>query len=69
VHGAIGHWYPYPFIDVTAIGYGAALRNGLGLVVLMVGVGALFRYVDHLLSRPAGETVAEPTEKTEIAQP
>ncbi len=51
-HGAASDWYPYPFVDVTALGYGVALRNGLGIVVLLVGVGALFRYVDHRLSAP-----------------
>jgi hypothetical protein len=48
-HGAATGWYPYPFVDVTRLGYVTTLRNGLGLVVLMVGVGALYRYGDHRL--------------------
>lgn len=33
-HGAVSAWYPYPFIDVGAIGYGAAL--GMAALVLAV---------------------------------
>ncbi|HEX3815690.1 MAG TPA: Pr6Pr family membrane protein [Mycobacteriales bacterium] len=50
-HGAASDWYPYPFVDVTKLGYGIALRNGLGLTVLLIGVGALFRYADHQMSK------------------
>lgn len=55
-HGAAVHWYPYPFIDVTALGYVTVLRNGVGLVVLLVGVGALYRALDRYL--PGGATEA-----------
>ncbi|MEI8412090.1 MULTISPECIES: Pr6Pr family membrane protein [unclassified Kribbella] len=34
--GAFTDWYPYPFLDVTDIGAGAALRNAV--VVVAVGV-------------------------------
>ncbi|MDQ6715158.1 MAG: Pr6Pr family membrane protein, partial [Actinomycetota bacterium] len=27
VHGALTGWYPYPFVDVTQLGYPAAMRN------------------------------------------
>jgi hypothetical protein len=55
-HGAATSWYPYPFVDVTKLGYGTALRNGIGLTILLVGVGALFMYVDHRMSRRASTT-------------
>jgi hypothetical protein len=49
-HGAATKWYPYPFIDVHKLGYvTGALRNGIGLNVLLVGVGALFMWIDHRL--------------------
>ena len=48
-NGAVDHWYPYPFIDVTKHGYAVVIRNGIGLIVLLVGVGALFMYGDHRL--------------------
>ena len=48
-HGAASKWYPYPFIDVHKLGYVTGLRNGVGLCVLLVGVGALFMWLDHRL--------------------
>lgn len=41
-YGAATSWYPYPFIDVTRLGYPVALRNGVGLAVLiaLVALGA-----------------------------
>ena len=50
-HGAAGDWYPYPFIDVTKLGYATALRNGVGMVVLMAGVSSLYRVGDSRLPR------------------
>lgn len=50
-HGAASDWYPYPFIDVTKLGYATALRNGVGMVVLMAGVGSLYRVGDSRLPR------------------
>jgi hypothetical protein len=50
VRGAVVDWYPYPFLDVGAIGSPAALRNTgfvvLGSVVLLV----FFRWVDRRFS-------------------
>lgn len=40
-----GHWlqsYPYPFIDVIALGYQQTLLNSLGLLVAFLLVGAAF---------------------------
>jgi hypothetical protein len=51
VHGAVSKWYPYPFIDVHKLGYVTGLRNGVGLCVLLVGVGAIFMWLDHRLPR------------------
>jgi hypothetical protein len=50
-HGAATDWYPYPFVDVTKLGYVTTIRNGIGLNVLLVGVGALFMWLDHHLPR------------------
>jgi hypothetical protein len=54
-HGAASDWYPYPFIDVVHIGYATALRNGLGLIVLMAGVATLYRVGDHRLPKTPAE--------------
>ena len=32
--GAVAGWYPYPFLDVATLGYGAVLLNAAGLVAL-----------------------------------
>jgi hypothetical protein len=49
IHGALSDWYPYPFIDVTHLGYATALRNGVGLIALLAGVAGLYRYLDRRL--------------------
>lgn len=51
VHGAIAHWYPYPFIDVDKFGYVTVIRNGLILNLVLVGIGALYLWLDHRLPR------------------
>ncbi len=50
-HGAASDWYPYPFIDVTQLGYAVALRNGVGVALLILGMGMLYRWVDGGLAR------------------
>ncbi len=41
LHGEFSGWYPYPFVDVGAIGFGRVLLNSAGLLVvfLMAGIG------------------------------
>jgi hypothetical protein len=51
-HGAVTDWYPYPFTDVTGLGYPAVLIN-LGAVVLLAAVlAAVLRLLDTRL--PSG---------------
>jgi hypothetical protein len=50
VHGAFTDWYPYPFLDVTEIGFGAALRNAVVVVVLGVVLAAGFRFLDRRMA-------------------
>ena len=55
IRGAIAHWYPYPFIDVTQLGYGRAAVNSVWLAVLMLGLAAGATVLDGRLHRaPAG---------------
>jgi hypothetical protein len=49
--GAFTHWYPYPFLDVTEIGFGTALRNAGFVVVLGVVLAAVFKLLDRRLPR------------------
>jgi hypothetical protein len=46
IHGAISHWYPYPFVDVTLHGYGRVILNGLAVMVLLIILLALMWLVD-----------------------
>jgi hypothetical protein len=46
-HGAASGWYPYPFIDAAQLGYATALRNGLGIVLLLAGVATIYRVFDR----------------------
>jgi hypothetical protein len=57
-HGAVSKWYPYPFIDIHKLGYVTGLRNGVGLCILLVGVGALFMWLDHRLPKQPTEAEA-----------
>ena len=49
VHGAVTGWYPYPFLDVGAIGYGSALLSVAAVLVLGVLVLLLLRWLDRKL--------------------
>lgn len=53
VRGAIIDWYPYPFTDVTALGYAQVALNCLPVTAgfLVHAIAAL--RVDRLLSRPS----------------
>jgi hypothetical protein len=60
-HGAVSGWYPYPFLDVSDLGYAVALRN-LGFVVLLALLFLLaFRTVDRRLPATAPVSVETPS--------
>jgi hypothetical protein len=61
-HGAASEWYPYPFIDVEQLGYVTALRNGLGMVILMAGVATIYRVGDHRLPSVGADPSAAATQ-------
>jgi len=71
-HGAVTDWYPYPFVDVTVLGYVTMLRNGVGLIVLLLGVGSVFRWLDQHLphstdARAGAECQLEGPSREELA--
>jgi hypothetical protein len=49
VRGAVAGWYPYPFIDVSSLGYGRVMLNVTMLVISFLGLGWLFVGVDKAL--------------------
>ncbi|MCX4831718.1 Pr6Pr family membrane protein [Streptomyces sp. NBC_01016] len=51
VHGAVTDWYPYPFLDVHTRGYGLALRNIVGVLVVAGLLAWLFGWIDRRLGR------------------
>jgi hypothetical protein len=51
IHGALSGFYPYPFIDVAALGYPAVLRNMAGLTLAFAALGLLLVAVDGRLAR------------------
>ncbi|HEY2041354.1 MAG TPA: Pr6Pr family membrane protein [Jatrophihabitans sp.] len=54
IHGEISNWYPYPFVDVSKLGYQITLRNALGIMVLLLGVSVLFMLLDRRFARRSG---------------
>jgi hypothetical protein len=51
VRGAVVHWYPYQFIDVTVIGYARAAVNCVWVALLLFGLAAGATAVDGRLGR------------------
>jgi len=51
IRGAFVHWYPYPFIDVTTLGYGGTLLNCAWVSLLLLGLAAGATRLDHVLGR------------------
>lgn len=47
--GAFTDWYPYPFMNVTQIGYGSALLNSFLVLVLALVLAVLLRWADRKL--------------------
>jgi hypothetical protein len=47
LYGAISGWYPYPFLDVDEHGIARVLINSLGVTVLLLGLAALYGWLDQ----------------------
>lgn len=57
VRGAIITWYPYPFLDVTVLGYGQVVLNSLLITALFLGLAMVTALVDR---RAVGSPRAAP---------
>ncbi|HLH66972.1 MAG TPA: Pr6Pr family membrane protein [Solirubrobacteraceae bacterium] len=55
IRGALYPWYPYPFIDVSKLGYGVVAVNCVWVAALMAALAAAALAVDRRLSRTARE--------------
>ena len=58
IHGAITGFYPYPFIDVSKLGYGKVLANMAVLILVFAGLGLLLIAVDRWLGRRRERTAS-----------
>jgi len=46
-HGAISHWYPYPFLNADALGLGQAVVNSLLVVLVAAVLAAVLLVIDR----------------------
>jgi hypothetical protein len=54
IRGAVIDWYPYPFIDVTKLGYGGTVLNCFWVALLLLALAAGAKVLDrHLPSATA----------------
>jgi hypothetical protein len=60
VRGAFQPFYPYPFVDVTKLGYGAVLLNCLWVSILFLGLATGATTLDRFLNRVGGPATTNP---------
>jgi hypothetical protein len=51
IRGAFSGYYPYPFVDVTKLGYPQTLLNCLGIAVAFIVASLLFIGIDKLTGK------------------
>ena len=51
IRGAFSGFYPYPFLDVTTLGYQKVFINSLGVTIIFIILSALFITIGNLTSR------------------
>jgi hypothetical protein len=49
VRGAIINWYPYPFLDVSLIGFGDSVRNCVVVLLIGMAIAAVLTLLDRRL--------------------
>ena len=56
LHGAVSGWYPYPFLDVSELGYPRTLLNIAGLVLAFLVLELALVGIGRLHARGAGKS-------------
>ena len=51
IHGAIISWYPYPFLNVMALGYATVAVNVVAIAVGALIIGAIYLGIGSLIAR------------------
>ncbi|WP_109126302.1 Pr6Pr family membrane protein [Dyella sp. C11] len=59
VRGAVSGWYPYPFLDVTALGYVQVLIDAIAVLVAFVIVALLLVTIGRWQARRQGRAVVD----------
>jgi hypothetical protein len=49
VHGALTGWYPYPFFDLTKLGYPKTLANFTGFIGAFIAVALALVVIDRMI--------------------
>jgi hypothetical protein len=60
VRGAIVHWYPYPFLDVTTLGLGRALLNSVLIMVAAAVLACVYLLLDRRMPALVRSRLARP---------
>lgn len=58
IRGHLEGFYPYPFINVTELGYSKVMTNAVALLVVFMAGGALFVGIDKLMKRATRASVS-----------
>lgn len=49
--GLVTGFYPYPFVNIAVLGFPRAALNGLGILALLLAIGAVYVLLDAWISR------------------
>jgi hypothetical protein len=58
--GAINGWYPYPFLDVTSLGYGQVVVNALLVLLFFIAVALALVALARRQARREAQTATQP---------
>ncbi|MHA6205901.1 Pr6Pr family membrane protein [Dyella soli] len=60
VRGAINGWYPYPFLDVAALGYLEVLGDAIAVLLAFIAVGLVLVALGRWQARRSGRAAIDP---------
>lgn len=61
IRGSLVNWYPYPFINVSEIGYSQTFINSAGVTLVFVLFGLLFILTDNKIAKQRGMKIGKKT--------
>ena len=66
IHGAIISWYPYPFLNVTTLGYGTVAINLVVITFAALAIGAFYLGIGSLVARVKARRTTDQTAAREL---